>query len=137
MLDTVRLRSGSLSEELAGRIEQSCHRRQGVEIATGEVLYSFTTGSLSGSWDDRVSVRVLRDEWVAVEREPEQEQPEQVAVQGRRSAGRFQDAAGEQAYQERAEELERGAAAALELGSRRPSRAKGRRVVTRQRSCPP
>ncbi len=64
MLDTVKLRSPALSDQDAERIEQRCTLRQAVEIATGEVQYSLTTGSLAGSWDDRVSVRVMREEYV-------------------------------------------------------------------------
>jgi II/X family phage/plasmid replication protein len=66
MLDTVRLRSPHLSDRDAERIEQSCIRREAVEIGTGEVQYRLTSGSLSGSWDDRVSVRVLREEYVTL-----------------------------------------------------------------------
>lgn len=66
MVDTVRLRSGFISEELAWAITQACTVRSGVDVATGEVLYTFTTGSLEGSWDTRVSVQVKRQRWVCV-----------------------------------------------------------------------
>ncbi len=66
MLDTARLRSPHLSDRDAARIEQSCTLRQAVEIATGDVQYSLTTGSPAGSWDDRVSVRVMREEYVTL-----------------------------------------------------------------------
>lgn len=52
---------------VAWQAEQSCQRRMGIEIATGEKLYEITTGSLQGSFDERVSVRVMRDEWVVQE----------------------------------------------------------------------
>jgi II/X family phage/plasmid replication protein len=34
------------------------------DVATGCVLYEFTSGSLGGSWDTRVSVQVKRQKWV-------------------------------------------------------------------------
>jgi II/X family phage/plasmid replication protein len=62
MLDTVKLQSPSIGEDLARRIEASCVRRSAEDLATGELLYSLTTGSLVGSYDSRVSVRVMRVE---------------------------------------------------------------------------
>lgn len=67
MLDTVRLRSPKVEPGVAWQAEQSCQRRMGIEISTGEKLYEITTGSLQGSFDERVSVRVMREEWVVVE----------------------------------------------------------------------
>ena len=66
MLDTVRLRSPAIDAGTAWKVEQSCQRRQALEIATGELLYSLTTGALAGSWDERVSVRVMREEWTVL-----------------------------------------------------------------------
>lgn len=66
MLDTVKLASPPLGDREAERIERACVLRSAVEIATGEVQYSLTTGSLEGSYDDRVSVRVEREEWVTM-----------------------------------------------------------------------
>ena len=63
MLDTVKLISPYLPEADAERIERACVLRSAVEVSTGEVLYSLTTGSLEGSYDTRVSVRVEREEW--------------------------------------------------------------------------
>jgi hypothetical protein len=65
MLDTVALTSPYLSESDAAQIERACVLRRAVCLATGEKLYELTTGSLAGSWDSRVSVRVEREEWVA------------------------------------------------------------------------
>ncbi len=62
-LDTVGLRSPFLSESDAEQIDRSCVLRSAIELSTGEELYSLTTGSLAGSFDDRVSVRVEREEW--------------------------------------------------------------------------
>lgn len=63
-VDTVRLRSPSIGERQAHRIEQNCKRKQQVDLATGVYDYEITTGSLAGSWDDRLSVRVEREEIV-------------------------------------------------------------------------
>ncbi len=68
MIDTLRLASPYLPDSVASAIEQACVLRSAVEIATGDVQYSLTTGSLLGSWDSRVSVRVEREEWVSVGR---------------------------------------------------------------------
>ena len=64
MVDTVRLRSPHVPEALAGSVADACVVRSAVDMATGVVLYEFTTGSLEGSWDTRVSVRVNRQKWV-------------------------------------------------------------------------
>lgn len=64
MLDTVRLRSPSLDKGSAWAVEQACERRQTVSIKSNEVLWELTTGNLEGSWDERVSVRVMREELV-------------------------------------------------------------------------
>lgn len=63
MLDTVKLVSPALGEPEAEAIERACVLRSAVTVATGELVYSLTTGSLSGSWDSRVSVRVERESW--------------------------------------------------------------------------
>lgn len=64
MIDTVKLASPYISEESAGRIEQACFRQSKTEIATGLIEYELVTGSLAGSWDSKVSVRVEREEFV-------------------------------------------------------------------------
>lgn len=58
MIDTVKLKSPYLGVHQAAAIEQECMRRQAVFVSTGELQYSITTGSLDGSFDERVSVRV-------------------------------------------------------------------------------
>lgn len=65
MNDTFRFASPTLTEATIGRIEQNLVHRQATDLATGEIQYDFTSGSLEGSWDSRVSVRVEREEWVA------------------------------------------------------------------------
>lgn len=62
MLDTVKLQSPAIGEDLALQVEASCIRRSAEDLATGELLYELTTGSLVGSYDSRVSVRIMRQE---------------------------------------------------------------------------
>lgn len=66
MLDTVKLQSPYLEECVAGEIERRSVRRSAEDLGTGELLYELTTASLSGSWDSRVSLRVMREEWADV-----------------------------------------------------------------------
>jgi II/X family phage/plasmid replication protein len=64
MIDTVRLASPPLPEALIERIEQQLVLRSALDLSTGDLQWQFTRGSLSGSWDSRVSVQVEREEWV-------------------------------------------------------------------------
>ena len=64
MIDTLKLKSGPISEELAGEVESRLVTRLGVDNRTGECLYELVSGSLDGSWESSVSVNVLREEWV-------------------------------------------------------------------------
>jgi II/X family phage/plasmid replication protein len=64
MIDTVKLRSPFLSEQAAAIVEQQLKRRMAVEIATGDVLYEVTSNELEGSWDNRIMIRLLREELV-------------------------------------------------------------------------
>lgn len=70
MLDTVRLRSPGLEEDQAAWIEYQLVRRTAVRAATGEELYQFTADELVGSWDNRISVQVRREEWVPLAEAP-------------------------------------------------------------------
>jgi len=64
-LDTVKLRSPTLDENAFSAIEQACVRRQGIQVASGAVLYEMTSGGLQGSWDSRVSLRPMQQDWIA------------------------------------------------------------------------
>ncbi len=67
MLDTVKLQSPYLEASVASRIRRQAVRRSAEDLGTGELLYELTTASLKGSWDSRVSLRVMREEWVPME----------------------------------------------------------------------
>lgn len=62
-IDTISLRSPYISEELANLIEKQCVVRQALDLKTGELIYSFTSGSLSGSYDNRIMIKIQREEW--------------------------------------------------------------------------
>lgn len=64
-IDTVKLRSPEIDEGTACFLERQCILKQGLELATGEILYEFTTGNLEGSWDSRISFKVCREDWIA------------------------------------------------------------------------
>ena len=64
MIDTVRLRSPFISAEAAVIIEQQLTLRSAVQLASGEVLYEVTSGELDGSFDNRIMVRLCREELV-------------------------------------------------------------------------
>ena len=63
MLDTVKIQSPFVDENLAQRIESQLKLRQSVDLATGEIDYAFISGDLEGSYDHRISVRVSRERW--------------------------------------------------------------------------
>ncbi|MEK8210589.1 phage/plasmid replication protein, II/X family [Paenibacillus sp. FSL L8-0696] len=62
-VDTVRLRSPYISHGLASKVEQECEKRMGINMRTGELLYEITTGSLEGSYDNRISIKVSYKEF--------------------------------------------------------------------------
>jgi hypothetical protein len=62
MIDTVKLRSPYLTAEVAALVEQQLTRRSAVKLASGEVLYEVTSGELEGSFDNRIMVRLCREE---------------------------------------------------------------------------
>lgn len=61
MYDTIKLKSPIISNDLADTIKQECILRSGLDIKTGEYIYSITTGTLEGSYDNKVSIRVMDD----------------------------------------------------------------------------
>ena len=65
-IDTVKLRSPSLDEMTARFLEEQLILKTGIRLLDNEVLYEITAGELEGSWDSRVSFRVMREDWVNV-----------------------------------------------------------------------
>lgn len=64
MIDTVRLRSPYLSAEAAAIIEQQLTLRMAWEPGADEALYVITSAELEGSFDNRIMVRLCREELV-------------------------------------------------------------------------
>lgn len=62
-IDTVKLKSPSIEMSIADKIEAQCTLRSGIDLSSGRILYEITTGDLLGSWDSRISVKVMRDEY--------------------------------------------------------------------------
>lgn len=62
-VDTIKIRSHYISEELAEIIQKECTMRIGYDLKTDVLLYQITTGSLQGSYDSRISITVKRQEW--------------------------------------------------------------------------
>ena len=65
-VDTVKLRSPEIDEGTASFLERQCILKQGIELQTGELLYEITTGNLEGSWDSRISFKVMRKDWISL-----------------------------------------------------------------------
>lgn len=66
MIDTLKLKSPAISEEIAQAIEAHLVQRTGVDLLTGEELYCLCSGSLEGSWSSSVAVNVLRKDFVTM-----------------------------------------------------------------------
>lgn len=62
-IDTLKLRSPYLQEVAAAYYESQSVLRSGMDLRTGEMLYEMTSGQLQGSYDSRISFKVMRDEW--------------------------------------------------------------------------
>lgn len=61
MIDTLKLVSPPLSAEIIAAVEAAAVYRSAVDNATGEELWSFTSGELQGSHDHRVRFNVVGD----------------------------------------------------------------------------
>jgi II/X family phage/plasmid replication protein len=69
MLDTVKLQSPYLREATVEAISGQLERRICIDMKHEKLIYEFTSGSLSGSYDHRISVQVQRTKMVARKRE--------------------------------------------------------------------
>lgn len=65
MIDTVKLRSPSLTQEVAVKVALGLKERNCIDLGTGEVEYCITAGSLLGSYDSRISVRIECEQWIS------------------------------------------------------------------------
>lgn len=62
-IDTVRLQSVYITEELANSIERVSMQRLGIDLKTDTMMYCITTSELLGSYDNRISVQIKRDKY--------------------------------------------------------------------------
>lgn len=76
MLDTISLQSPFLTEIQAQKIELFCNKFIGVQLETGGLLYEFTRGELTGSYDSRISIQIKREQLVEVYNSLERKQIE-------------------------------------------------------------
>lgn len=70
-VDTVKLHSPYVDHGLADQLEKLSIMKQGIELSSGEILYEFTSGNLEGSYDSRISFRVMREEYINHNGRPE------------------------------------------------------------------
>ncbi|NLK73206.1 MAG: hypothetical protein GX285_09335 [Clostridiales bacterium] len=64
MYDTVIIKSPFIDKDTVERALNFCRISEGIDIFTGELLYSFTAGELEGSYDYRIRLKVDNTEWV-------------------------------------------------------------------------
>jgi len=67
MLDTVKLRSPYISEDVAAVVESALVSRRAIDNGSGVLVYEIVSGPLMGSYDHRISCVVRREEWISVE----------------------------------------------------------------------
>ncbi|MEW9097386.1 MAG: phage/plasmid replication protein, II/X family [Clostridiaceae bacterium] len=63
MIDTVRLKSPEISYKLAKYIESQSFLRQGIDMVSGEIIYTITTKQLLGTYDSNISVIIEQGCW--------------------------------------------------------------------------
>ena len=63
MYDTIVLKSPEIDTDTVSKLLQFCRLSEGIDIFTGELLYTFTSGELEGSYDYRIRFKVDNTEW--------------------------------------------------------------------------
>lgn len=56
-IDTIKLKA-YIDSDTATKIRDTCVVKQAIDMKSGELVYQFTTGSLSGTYDSRISIKV-------------------------------------------------------------------------------
>jgi II/X family phage/plasmid replication protein len=64
MIDTIGIYSPGISAETYEKVKQFCIRREGLEIASGEIVYQFTSGQLEGSYDSKISIQLKSEKYI-------------------------------------------------------------------------
>lgn len=70
-IDTVSLRSPYIDHGTADLLDKQCTLKKGIDLSSGFILYEFTNGSLDGSYDSRISFRIMREEYRNINGRPE------------------------------------------------------------------
>ncbi len=66
MYDTIEIRSPILPEEKIAHIRRMTKLLQQIDMETGEVLFQVTSGDLVGSYDSRLSIRIVNGQQVKI-----------------------------------------------------------------------
>lgn len=64
MIDTIRIKSPYISHDIAEDIKNQCSLKQEINLKNGDVVYQITTYKLKNTYDSRVSIRLMTEEWV-------------------------------------------------------------------------
>lgn len=64
MYDTIVIKSPEINQDCVTDLLKFCTLAEGLDICTGELLYTFTSGMLDGSYDYRIRFKVDNTEWV-------------------------------------------------------------------------
>ena len=59
MIDTVRLRSPEVQKNISDAFINLCKHRKCIDVSTGNIEWEFFNGTLVGSYDNRVSVKLM------------------------------------------------------------------------------
>lgn len=64
MYDTVIIKSPFIDIDTVQKVLNFCRISEGIDIFTGELLYSFTSGELEGSYDYRIRLKLDNTDWI-------------------------------------------------------------------------
>lgn len=64
MYDTIVLKSPEIDTDTVTKLMKFCRLSEGIDIFTGELLYTFTSGELEGSYDYRIRFKVDNTEYI-------------------------------------------------------------------------
>lgn len=64
MYDTIVLKSPEIDTDTVTKLLNFCRLSEGIDIFTGELLYTFTSGELEGSYDYRIRFKVDNTEYI-------------------------------------------------------------------------
>ena len=58
MIDTIRIKSPYISEDIANIIREKSIMRLGINLETNEEIYNITTKELKNTWENSIMIRV-------------------------------------------------------------------------------